>query len=121
MAAAAAALAHNAEESMLGLPSWVSAHPVLPWLGWMAAPGVFDIGVAVVSLLVGVLALYAIATGPSWSRLALRILAVVMLANAASHIVLSIGTGSLMPGCVTAIVVLAPVMVGVLWITRHSD
>lgn len=120
-AAAAAVLAHNAEESVMGLPQWVSAHPVLPWLGWMASPGAFDIGVAVVSLAVGLLALYAIATGPSWSRMALRLLALVMLMNAASHVVLSVMATSLMPGAVTASVILAPVMTGVLWVTRHSD
>lgn len=120
-AAAAAVLAHNAEESLLGLPGWVSAHPALPWLDWMAWPGAFDIGVAIVSLLVGVLALYAIATGPTWSRLALRVLAFVMLINAASHVGLSLMTASVMPGAVTALFVLAPVMGIVLWITRHSD
>lgn len=118
-AAAAAVLVHNAEESFLGLPGWVIAHPVLPWLDWMASPGAFDVGVAVVSLAVGLLALYAIATGPTWSRFALRALAVVMLINAASHVGLSLVTASVMPGSVTALFLLMPVMAAVLWITRH--
>ena len=118
-AAAAAVLTHNAEESVYDLPGWAATHPVLPWLDWMASPGAFDIGVAVVSLAVGMLALYAIATGPSWSRLALRVLALVMLINAASHVGLSLATASVMPGSVTALFLLMPVMAVVLWITRH--
>jgi len=63
----------------------------------------------------GGLALYAMATAPRWSRAALVVFSVVMLANAASHIAFSVWTSSLMPGAVTAAGVVAPVFAGVLW------
>ncbi len=82
----------------LDLPHGLQRTRVLPWLnGW---PRPASLLAAIASrLVVGALALYArAATGPAWSRWALGALSVVMLANAASHIVLSAMTASLMPG-----------------------
>jgi hypothetical protein len=111
----AAFLVHNVEEVASDLPAWAVAHPVLLWLGWMAPAGWFAIAVGVLTLGVGGLALYAMSTAPRWSGWALVAFAVVMLANAASHIVLSVMTSSVMPGVVTAGLVIAPVFAGVLW------
>lgn len=119
MAAAAAFLVHNIEETVLDLPGWSAAHQAAPWLAWMEQPGAFTIAVGVLSLTVGLCAIYAIATGPSWSGWALAILAIIMLLNVASHIALSIMTSSLMPGVFTAVLVITPVMFGLLWAMRR--
>lgn len=118
-AAMVAFLAHNAEEVALDLPAWSESHTIIPWLGWMGPPGAFTIAIGLISLAVGAVALYAIATGPRWSRLALEIIAIVMLVNAATHVTLSVVTSTLMPGVVTAALVVAPVMTGVLWAVRR--
>lgn len=119
MAAAAAFLVHNVEEVTLDLPTWSAIHPILPWLSWMEQPGAFAIAVGLLSLAIGATAIYAIATGPSWSGWALAALAVVMLANAASHIVISLYTSSFMPGVFTALLVITPIMLGVLLAMRR--
>ncbi len=113
-AATAAFLVHNVEEVARDLPDWVKSFPLASWLNWMS-DGRFAIAVAVLTVAVGALALFCIATGPRWSRLALSIFAIVMLLNAASHVALSLWTSSLMPGVVTAALVITPVMIGVLW------
>lgn len=119
MAAAAAFLVHNVEEVVLDLPVWSAAHPILPWLNWMEQPGAFPLAVGVLSLAVGSGAIYAIATGPSWSGWALACFAIVILINAASHVALSVMTSSLMPGVFTAGLVITPVMLGVLWAMKR--
>lgn len=118
MAAAAAFLIHNVEETTLDLPGWSVAHPVLTWFGWMEQPGLFSIAVGIMSLAVGCGAIYAIATGPSWSGWVLHLFAFVMLLNALGHISISLMTSSLMPGVITAVLVILPVMAGVFWVTR---
>lgn len=115
----AAFVIHNVEEAALGLPAWIRAHPVLPWLDWMAPEGAFHYTLGIVSLGVCTLALHAIFTGPTWSPLALQIFAIVMLLNAASHIALSAITASVMPGATTAALVILPVMAGVLHAVRQ--
>ena len=67
IAATAAFLAHNVEEAALDLAAWTETQRSFPWLGWMGPPGVFDSALAIISLAVCVLAIYAIATGPGWS------------------------------------------------------
>lgn len=119
MAAVSAFLVHNIEEIVLDLPRWSAAHPALPWLAWMEQPGAFTLAVGVLSLAVGLCAIYAIATGPSWSGRALAIFSSIMLLNAASHVALSVMTSSPMPGVVTALLVITPVMLGVLWAIRR--
>lgn len=114
-AAMAAFLAHNVEEVVSDLPAWATAHPVLPWLGWMAPAGLFTAAVGAVTLAVGALALYAMTTAPRWGSWALAAFAVVMLLNAVSHIVLSVMTSTMMPGALTAMVVIVPVFAAVLW------
>jgi hypothetical protein len=107
-------LVHNVEEVIGDLPSWAASQSLLPWLGWMAGSGPFVISVGVLTLAVGGIALFAMTTAPRWSRAALVVFAVVMLGNAAGHIALSLWTSTLMPGAVTAAIVVAPVFVGVL-------
>lgn len=114
-ATATAFLLHNVEEVVLNLPDWSASHPAPPWFSWMQQPGVFAIAVGALSLAVGCCAIYAIATGPSWSRWGLTLLATVMLLNAASHVGLSIMTSTLMPGVITATLVVAPAMLGAIW------
>lgn len=62
------------------------------------------------TLLVLAMALAASLRPGRWTEPALQILAWVMLANAASHIGLSLLTGSVMPGVVSAVFILLPVM-----------
>ncbi len=119
MAWIAALLAHNAEEVASDLPAWSERQTIIPWLGWMGPPGAFTAAVAIVSLVAGGVALYAIATGPRWSSAVLGILAIIMLVNAATHFALSVATGTLMPGVVTAALIVAPVMAGILWAIRR--
>lgn len=115
----AAFLAHNVEEVALDLPAWRTSHQQFAWLGWMETPGLFATAVGVLSLAVGAIALYAMSTAPRWSRAALAVFATIMLVNAASHILLSIMTQSLMPGAVTAAVLIVPIFTGVLWAIRR--
>ncbi len=114
-AAMAAFLVHNVEEIVSDLPGWVAEHPVLPWFGWMAPAGLFTTAVGVLTLAVGALALYAMTTAPRWGGWALVAFAIVMLVNAVSHIVLSVMTSTIMPGALTATVVIVPVFAAVLW------
>lgn len=119
MAWIAAFLAHNAEEVASDLPAWSERQTLIPWLGWMGPPGAFTAAVTILSLVAGAVTLYAIATGPRWSGLVLGILAIIMLVNAATHIALSVATGTLMPGVATAALVVAPMMAGILWAMRR--
>jgi hypothetical protein len=110
--AAAFALAlHNGEEVLLGLPAWGRSHPDYAMAIWS------DTGFALVAML---LVLAAILFGlwcqfrpHRWQAPLLRLFAFVMLLNTGSHLALSLMTGSLMPGAVTALLVVPPVF---LWI-----
>ena len=113
-AAMTAFLVHNVEEVAGDLPSWAASHSLLPRLGWMAGSGRFVVSIGVLTLTVGAIALFAMTTAPRWSRAVLVVFAVVMLVNAASHVALSLWSSSLMPGTVTAAIIVAPVFVGVL-------
>lgn len=108
----AAALAlglHNAEEIALDLPGWASSHPELVTLTWSANSAAFTITAV---LLVGAAVLFALGAQlrpQRWMSSALRLFAIIMLVNAASHLALSIWTGSVMPGTWTAGLVVLPV------------
>jgi hypothetical protein len=118
-AAVAAFLVHNVEEVALDLPAWSAAHPVLPGAPWLVSLPAFTIATGVLTIVVGATAPFAMATGPRWSRLALAVFALIMLANAATHLALSLWTSSLMPGAVTAALLVVPVFSGVLWAIRR--
>ncbi len=114
-------LAHNAEEALLDLPVWSAAHSPARWTSWGEHPGRFEIAVGALSLVVIALAIWVTTRKPAWSKPALQVFAVIMLVNVVTHISLSVMTGSAMPGLTTALIVIAPMMTGILWLlARHS-
>lgn len=116
--AASLALAlHNAEEVALDLPAWADAHPQIAAFNWSSGSDAFSIAALIIVLLAGGLALWVQLRPATWMRHALRILALVMLINAASHMALSLYTASLMPGVISATFVLVPVFA---WIIRGN-
>lgn len=119
--ATATFLIHNLEEAIAGLPAWEMVHPVLPWMNWMASGKAFLVALGVLSVGVSLTALVAACVRPGWSRIALRMLAIILLLNAASHLALSIVTRSLMPGVITALFIVFPVMLWIIWTTRTSS
>lgn len=107
---AAFALAlHNAEEVWRDLPAWADAHPATAAFNWSSDSGAFATIAGLIVFAVVGLALAAQFRPAPWMAPLLRALSIVMLLNAASHIGLSLYTGSLMPGVITAVFVLVPV------------
>lgn len=109
---------HAGEEALSGLPQWATVHPLVPWMASMLSGDRFILVAGALTLVVLAVGGYAVAVRPGWSGLLLRVLAWVMLANAASHVVLSILTMSYMPGLVTAVLVLVPVFSFAAWRVR---
>lgn len=109
---------HNADELLGDLPGWVAAQPALATMAWLQAGGWFV--PAAIGLLFAVVgfALWAQLAPHPWMGLILKAAAALMLANVLSHIVLSFLVGSIMPGTVTALAVLAPVC---LWLLLAQD
>lgn len=108
--AAAFALAlHNAEEVLLNLPAWADAHPQTAAFNWSSGSDAFSIIALVIVVMAIGFALWVQLRPAVWMRLLLRLLAWVMLINAASYMAISLYTGSLMPGVVSAVIILVPV------------
>lgn len=111
--------APHGEEVLLGLPAWGRARPDYAMAIWS------DTGFALVAILLVLaailFALWCQRRPHRWQASILRLFALVMLLNTASHLALSLVTRSLMPGLVTALLVVLPVF---LWVLlrpiRHS-
>jgi hypothetical protein len=108
-AAALALSIHNAEEIALGLPGWAEAHPQTAGFNWSAGSNAFMFTAVLLMGAAFLSALMAQLSPRRWMGAWLKVVAVVMLVNAASHLALSVYTGSLMPGVVSAFLVLLPV------------
>jgi hypothetical protein len=106
----AAFLLHNAEEVVFGLPAWSAAHAQVGWIAIAMPPQRFVIAVIALSVIVTALALWGMLRPGIWPQRVLRLFAIIMLANAASHLALSLWSDSVMPGLWTALLLLVPVM-----------
>ncbi len=100
---------HNAEELLLDLPLWVASRPQLGVLAALQGGGWFAPAALALSIGAVLLALIAARFPQRWMEFLLRIAAVLMLANSLSHLAFSILAESLMPGTLTALLVVAPV------------
>ena len=120
-AAFLALLIHNAEELLLNLPAWAAAQPQWRWAAGVMPEGRFQAVVMVLTLLALLLAIVGTVRPTRWTEALLLLLAGVMLFNAATHIVVSLLARAAMPGVVTSVVLVLPVM---LWILasrpRHA-
>ena len=110
VAGALAFLLHNGEEALADLPGWSEAHPQLGWMAAVMPRERFLIAAAGLTLLVLALALAASLRPGRWSEPVLQVLAWIMIVNATSHVALSLLTGSIMPGVISAVLILLPVM-----------
>ncbi|HEY6739713.1 MAG TPA: HXXEE domain-containing protein [Actinopolymorphaceae bacterium] len=88
-----------------------------PWFPLRALHGdqtTFTLALGLVTLAVVVLAAVAVGLRPRWSAEVLVCLGCALLLNAASHLMLSLVSWSLMPGAITSAVVLLPVGIGII-------
>ena len=94
--------AHNAEEYLRDLPGWAAEHAP----AWISAvhSGQAGFGVAAGLLTVAalVVAVVVVVRRPAWSSEVLVCFAVVLIINAANHLLMSALTLSLMPGVLTS-------------------
>lgn len=114
-AVAAAVVLHNTEEWLLNMTGWIAEHQWLPGRSLHGDQTEFAFVLAIVTTAVLVLALTAIATRPPWSAEVLVCLTWALIVNAISHIVLSLLSGSLMPGLLSGSSILLPVGAYLLW------
>lgn len=108
-ATAAALMVHNAEEWLLNLTGWIAEHPWLPGRSLHGDQDEFALVLAIVTGAVLGLAATAVVARPRWSGGVLVCVAYALMANAASHVLLSVLSWSPMPGVISGIVVLLPV------------
>ena len=99
---------HNVEEWLLGLTGWIADHPWLPGRFLHGNHVQFAIALAMVTAVVLVIALIAVATRARWSEGVLVSVAYALMINAGSHLVLSVLSWSLMPGTFSAALLLLP-------------
>lgn len=108
-AAALALFVHNSDEILGDLPGWAAARPELGWMARAQAGHWFvPTAIGLVVLAAG-LALWAFMAPARWMETALRLFAWVMLFNAATHLALGLMTASVMPGLISAMLVLVHV------------
>lgn len=100
---------HNLEEGLFGLTRWMAGHAWLPGRVLHGDGTQFAIALVLVTTVVLVVAVLAVTTRARWGVGALAGIAYAFLINAGSHIVLSVASWSLMPGTVSAALVLLPV------------
>lgn len=100
---------HNLEEVLLDLPRWAADRPFLPSAALYGEQAQFGLAVLIVTGVVAVIGAIAIVRRPAWSAEVLACLAHVLLINAATHVVVSAVSWSLMPGLVTGVLLLLPI------------
>lgn len=101
--------AHNVEEWLLDLTGWMADHPGLPGGTLHGDPTRFALALLIVTAAFAGTAAVAVASRASWSPVVLGCAAYALVANGASHVVLSVLTGEFMPGVLTGTLLLAPV------------
>ena len=93
---------HNAEEYLRDLPAWADAHAPA-WIASVHGDQVGNgIAVAVLTGAALILAVVALSARPAWSSEVLVCFAFVLIVNAVSHLAMSALSRTLMPGVVTA-------------------
>lgn len=97
---------HNAEEVFRGLPDWAVEHPQFPTT---LSTTSFTWATILLTLGVGVTAYILTQKSPQWSKTFLVGFCIVMIVNMLSHITFSLLTQTLMPGVITAVVLVIPV------------
>lgn len=120
-AAFAAFTLHNIEELWFDLPRWSMQQPSLMWMAAIMPPQRFVHSIIVLSCLVILLATVSAWLSRKVRIMLLRLFAWIMVLNALSHMVLSGLTRSLMPGVLTAVVVILPVMTWIIAELRHKQ
>ncbi len=107
-AVAAAVALHNTEESLRDMTGWIVRHPWIPGRALHGDQAEFTLVLAIVAVAVLSIAIVAIAARPRWSAEVLVCVAYALMINGASHILLSLVAGSLMPGVISGTAVLLP-------------
>lgn len=110
----AALMVHNVEEAVLGLNRWLTAKPWFPTQALQLSDGQFTAALAVVTAVVGLLAVVSVLLPPRWGTEALTAVAYALSVNAIGHIMVSFVAWSLMPGVFTSVFLLLPVNILVL-------
>ncbi|GAB3213616.1 HXXEE domain-containing protein [Marinactinospora thermotolerans] len=99
---------HNLEEYLADLPAWASVPGRFPG-GFPVSTPAFGSALLLLTLAFAALAAFAVLRRPAWSGAALACAALALLLNAVSHVLVSLLVWSVMPGLVSALLVLAPV------------
>lgn len=108
VATALVVMVHNTEEWLFDMTGWIADQPWLPGRSLHGDQAEFALVLAIVTAAVASIAVTAIVARPGWSAEVLSCVAYALMANAASHLVMSLLTWSPMPGVVSAIAVLLP-------------
>lgn len=107
-ACVAAVALHNIEEWLLDMTGWMGAREWLPGSSLHGDQGRYAVALVIVTLALLGVAILAVVSRAGWSAEVLTCVGYVLLANAASHLLLSVVAGSIMPGAVTGALVLMP-------------
>ncbi|MDM7851275.1 HXXEE domain-containing protein [Pseudochrobactrum kiredjianiae] len=112
---------HNFEELWCGLPYWSARQSSSTWMAAIMPPQRFVVSIAILTVLIMLIAVVSIWLSEKSSIIILRIFAWTMMLNATSHVIISGLTQSLMPGVVTAVCILFPVMALIILQIRHRQ
>ena len=98
---------HNTEEALRGLSAWMAAQS----LGWQVIDQeTIDIALLSLTAASWLGFVWVCSLSSKWLRRFVTLCtASAMLVNSVSHLVLSVGTASWMPGAITALVLMGPV------------
>ncbi|HJE57134.1 MAG TPA: HXXEE domain-containing protein [Nocardiopsis listeri] len=98
---------HNAEEYLRDLPAWALVHAPAGIASAHGGQAGFGIAAALLTVAALVVAGQATVARPGWSTEVLVCFAFVLILNAGSHLAFSALTGTLMPGVLTAPLLMA--------------
>lgn len=99
---------HNLEEWLFDMTGWMATHDRLPGSSLHGDQDRYAAALVLVTLALLAVAIVALAARATWSAGVLVCVGYVLLANASSHVLMSLVAGSLMPGVVTGVLVLVP-------------
>ncbi|MEE6282385.1 HXXEE domain-containing protein [Georgenia sp. MJ170] len=107
--AAVGALAlHNTEEWLLDMTGWIADHPWLPGRSLHGDQAQYAVALIIITVAALVTAVVAVTARADWSAEVLVCVAYALMINAASHLVVSVASWSLMPGAISGTLVLLP-------------
>lgn len=113
---AAVVMLHNTEEWLFNMTGWIAEHPWLPGRSLHGDQTEFAFVLAIVTIAVAAIAVTAIVFRPRWSTEVLACVAYALMANGASHLVLSLLSWSPMPGVFSGAIFLLPFGAIVVWV-----